>query len=226
MTCLSTPKALIFDFGGVISRTLFETHSETEQALGLRKGTLQWRGPFAPETDEFWRLMQADEITERDYWKIRTQEVAKLTGQDWTQMSDFVKAARGAHPELIIRPEFLETIRIAKKNKIRLAILSNELDLFYGEEFREKLPFLRYFETITDATYTKILKPAPQAYQICLDALSLPASDCVFIDDQHRNIVGAHNIGLKSIHFDIQNPQQSYEQTLAYFNLQKELTSC
>ncbi|MEZ5449921.1 MAG: hypothetical protein R3E89_13430 [Thiolinea sp.] len=28
-------KALVLDFGGVISRTLFETHDSTEQALGL-----------------------------------------------------------------------------------------------------------------------------------------------------------------------------------------------
>lgn len=224
MTELSYPKALIFDFGGVISRTLFETHRETEQALSLPEGTLQWRGPFAPDTDDVWRAMQADEITERDYWKTRTQDVAKLTGRNWTQMSDFVKAARGANPELIIRPEFFQTIEIAKKHGVRLAILSNELDLFYGEEFRGKLPFLEDFEVITDATYTKILKPDPRAYHICLEALSLPASDCVFIDDQHRNIVGAHNIGLKSIHFDVQNPRQSYEQALAYFNLQKELT--
>jgi putative hydrolase of the HAD superfamily len=31
--------ALIFDFGGVISKTLFETHADTEQALGLPSGT-------------------------------------------------------------------------------------------------------------------------------------------------------------------------------------------
>mgnify|MGYP003331586298 CR=1 FL=1 len=37
-------KALILDFGGVISRTLFETHAMTEAALGLPAGTLTWRG--------------------------------------------------------------------------------------------------------------------------------------------------------------------------------------
>lgn len=220
------PKALIFDFGGVISRTLFETHKETESALDLPAGTLDWRGPFAPETDALWRSMQADEITERDYWKTRTQEVAALTGNNWVHMSDFVKASRGAHPQLVIRSEFLATIDIAKRKNIRLAILSNELDLFYGAEFREKLPFLTDFEVITDATYTKILKPDPRAYQICLDALELEANECVFIDDQYRNIVGAQNIALNSVHFDVQNPHKSYAEALGYFNLQSELTSC
>lgn len=44
-------RALILDFGGVISRTLFETHDETERALGLPAGTLTWRGPFEPPSD-------------------------------------------------------------------------------------------------------------------------------------------------------------------------------
>jgi len=44
----SEDKALILDFGGVISRTLFETHALSEAALGLAAGTLTWQGPFAP----------------------------------------------------------------------------------------------------------------------------------------------------------------------------------
>jgi len=107
--------------------------------------------------------MQADEISERDYWKSRTAEVGKLTGQNWSEMSDFVRAARGAEPDAVIRPEFRTTIAACKAAGVRLAILSNELDLFYGADFREKLPFLKDFEVIVDATYTGILKPDARA---------------------------------------------------------------
>ena len=55
-----TQKALVLDFGGVISRTLFETHSLTEHALGLPAGTLTWRGPFDPESDPLWRAVLDD----------------------------------------------------------------------------------------------------------------------------------------------------------------------
>ncbi len=203
-------KALILDFGGVISRTLFETHPLTEQALGLTAGSLTWRGPFAPETDREWRAMQAGEISERDYWHLRTQEVAKLAGKNWSQMSDFVQAARGADPENIIRPEFYETITAAKAAGKRLAILSNELDLFYGEKFRDLLPFLVDFEVIHDATYTKNLKPDSRAYSDILLELGLKPIECVFVDDQLRNIDGAKTAGMKTVHFDVQNPVDSY----------------
>ena len=36
-----TTQALVLDFGGVISRTLFETHALSEAALGLPPGTVQ-----------------------------------------------------------------------------------------------------------------------------------------------------------------------------------------
>jgi putative hydrolase of the HAD superfamily len=214
-------RALILDFGGVISRTLFETHDLTEAALGLPPGTLTWRGPFDPATDPLWQDMQADRITERDYWHHRTAEVAALIGQNWTQMSDFVRAARGADPDAVIRPEFRAAIAKARAAGIRLAILSNELDLFYGTDFRQKLPFLADFEVIVDATHTGILKPDPAAYRLCLDQLDLPASACVFVDDQARNIAGAQAVGLQTVHFDVAQPAQGYDRALHLLGLPK-----
>ncbi len=212
-------QALILDFGGVVSRTLFETHSLTEAALGLPAGSLTWQGPFAPQTDRLWRAMQADEISERDYWGQRTREVGQLVGEDWTEMSQFVRAARGADPDAVIRPEFRRTIDICKAAGIRLAILSNELDLFYGADFRDKLPFLKDFEVIIDATYTGILKPDARAYEAVLAELALPASECVFVDDQLRNIEGADAIGLPRVHFDVTSPATSYQAALGLLGL-------
>lgn len=221
-------RALILDFGGVISRTLFETHDLTEVALHLPPGSLTWAGPFAPETgpqtDNLWRDMQAGKITERDYWAHRTAEVGTLTGNSWTQMSDFVRAARGADPDAVIRPEFRAAIAKVKAKGLKLAILSNELDLFYGADFRAKLPFLADFEVIVDATHTGILKPDPRAYQDCLDQLGLPAGHCVFVDDQRRNVDGAHAIGLPTVHFDVANPAAGYTQALHMLGLAEEPT--
>ncbi|MHA7776797.1 HAD-IA family hydrolase [Roseibium sp. M-1] len=212
-------RALVLDFGGVVTRTMFETHDLTEAALGLEPGTLTWRGPFDPASDPLWQAMQADEISERDYWRRRTEEVADLTGNDWREMADFVKAARGADPDAVMRPEALATIAAAKHAGCRLAVLSNELDLFYGADFREKLAFLKDFDVIVDATYTKILKPDPRAYEQCLEELGLPASACVFVDDQLRNIRGAEAVGLRTVHFDVLDPRTSYDRALSLLGL-------
>jgi putative hydrolase of the HAD superfamily len=207
-------RALILDFGGVISRTLFETHALTEAALGLPSGTLTWQGPFDETGDTLWREMQEDRISERDYWTARTREVGRLVGEDWTHMETFVQRARGADVEQVIRPEAVAAIQAAKQAGCKLAILSNELDLFYGADFRNRLPLLQLFDVVVDATYTQILKPDPRAYQLCLAQLDLPPEACVFVDDQLRNVRGAQQLAIAAIHFDVKNPLQSFSSAL------------
>jgi putative hydrolase of the HAD superfamily len=202
-------RALILDFGGVISRTLFETHDETEHALGLAPGTLTWRGPFDPPTDPLWQAMQRGELSERDYWLQRSREVGTLLGETWGAMETLVQRARGADPDRIVRPETAALVRQAQAAGIRLAILSNELDLFYGRGLRERLPLLEAFERIDDATYTGVLKPDPQAYLGCLQALGLTPEDAVFVDDQARNVDGARRLGIPTVAFDVTRPEAS-----------------
>jgi len=208
-------RALVLDFGGVMTKTIFETHRETETALGLLPGTLTWRGPFDPDSDILWQQMQDGAISERDYYAQRTLEVAALCGYQWTEMSQFIQAARGAEPNNVIRPEALEVIAIAKTHGHPLAILSNELDLFYGEAFRNKLTFIDDIEVIVDATYTKILKPDARAYLACCKELSCRPEDCVFVDDQKKNVDGAAAVGMIAVQFDVTKPAASYARALA-----------
>jgi len=215
----SAASALVLDFGGVISKTLFETHAATEAVLGLAPGTLTWRGPFAENTDPLWSAMQRGELSERDYWLARSREVGRLVGEDWQDMQTFVRRARGADPMLVIRPEAERAIRIAHGSGRKLAILSNELDLFYGAEFRRRLPLLEYFDVIVDATHTGILKPDPRAYHAVCDALGLAPEACVFVDDQDRNIDGAIACGFNAVRFDVRQPNDSYRQALHLLGL-------
>lgn len=214
-----TPDVLVLDFGGVISRTLYETHSLTEQALGLPAGSLTWRGPFDPETDPVWVSMQQGEMTEREYWEYRMKETGELVGETWTAFPEFIGRVRGNDPGAVIRPEFLATIKKAKSAGKRLAILSNELDLFYGKDFREKLPFLSQFELIVDATYTGILKPDPRAYAFITESLDVQPGECVFVDDQLKNVRGGRSAGMSCVEFDVTQPANSYEAALRLLGL-------
>jgi putative hydrolase of the HAD superfamily len=202
-------RALVLDFGGVISRTLFETHDQTEAALGLPAGTLTWRGPFDPASDAPWRDMQAGRISERDYWLRRTREVGRLLGEDWNEMRTLVQRARGAEPDRVARPETLALMHEAHAAGITLAILSNELDLFYGAALRQRMAALRDVEVIVDATYTRILKPDARAYELCTIQLGVAPAECLFVDDQQRNVDGAAAAGMAALWFDVTQPAAS-----------------
>ncbi len=215
MTC----STLVLDFGGVISRTVFETHADSEKALGLPSGTLTWHGPFDPESDPLWRSMQAGDISERDYWYARARETGKLVGEDWNDLPSFLQRIRGAEPDRIIRPEARAAIEAASKAGKNLAILSNELDLFYGASFRDRLPLLHVFDLIIDATYTNVLKPDPRAYKAVTDGLGIDPQDCVFVDDQRKNIAGARDFNMVTVHFDVKQPRASYDEALVHLGL-------
>jgi putative hydrolase of the HAD superfamily len=215
-------RALVLDFGGVISRTMFETHHLTEHALGLPAGTLRWRGPFDVAGDPLWRAMQAGAITERDYWSTRAAEIGALVGEQWPSVADFVRRARANDPAAVIRPEAHDTVSYAKTAGAKLAILSNELDLFYGADFRAKLPLLRQFDVIVDATYTKVLKPDLRAYALCCAELGVAPGACVFLDDQPRNVAGAEAAGMKAVLFDVLHPAASYRRALEWLEAREK----
>ena len=67
-------------------------------------------------------------------------------------------------------------------------------------------------------TYTQILKPDPRAFQLVAEGLDLPLGQCLFIDDQLKNIEGAQALGMPFVHFDVTDPRGSYDHVLTYFS--------
>lgn len=201
----STPRGLLLDFGAVISVSVFERHRDTEQVLGLPKGTLSWMGPLAPETDPLWQSMQRDEISERDYWATRARELGEAVGEPGWDMLAMLTRVRQVDSNAVVRPAVKRLIRSARAAGIEVGILSNELELFYGKDFLARMDVLQEFEVIIDATHTQILKPDPRAYALAVDAMGLPAQDILFVDDQFRNIAGAVKAGLQVQYFDLRD---------------------
>lgn len=142
-----------------------------------------------------------------------------MIGEEWTDMQSFVRRARGAEPELVLRPEARDAILRVKAAGLKLAILSNELDLFYGVEFRQRFPLIDQFDVIVDATHTGILKPDPRAYGQVLFELGVAREASVFVDDQQKNIDGARAVDLPSVRFDVTRPAESYARALAMLGL-------
>ncbi len=54
-------------------------------------------------------------------------------------------------------------------------------------------------------------------------ALGLAARDCVFVDDQPRNVEGARAIGLPAVQFDVADPVASYDRALRMPGVKEEI---
>ena len=201
----STPRALLLDYGGVISISTFERHRETERILQLVPGSLTWLGPLDPATDPLWESMQRDEMTEREYWAFRANELGLAAGESGWDMLAMAKRLRGDDPNSVIRPEMQRLVQRARASGIRVGVLSNDFELFTGVGMAQRIDVLRDMDAFVDATHTKILKPDPRAFGLAAEALKCQAREILFVDDQFRNIAGAVRAGLQAQFFDLRD---------------------
>ena len=188
---------LLLDFGHVVLLTPFEVHDIVEQHYGLPRGTLDWLGPYDPDSDPLWVDQQAGRISERDYWRIRAEEVTP------GGLREYIRVCYAAPEEEIIRPEAAALVADAKAAGIRVGVLTNETELFHGREWMDRLAFFAAMDAVVDATVTGILKPDPRAYTLALEALGLPAERVLFVDDQPANVAGAEALGIPTVQFDV-----------------------
>ncbi len=205
-TFYSKPAGLLLDFGTVITWSLFEKHRETEAVLGLPAGSLDWMGPLDPASDPLWQAMQRDELSERDYWAERAEQLGQAVGEPGWDMMRVMHQLRHTDPNASIRPQMLALVRNAVQHEVRVGILSNELELFYGTDFLDRLDIMKEVEVVIDGTHSNVLKPDPAVYWLAIDAMKLPPAQILFVDDQFRNIVGAHGCGLQTQLFDLRDP--------------------
>lgn len=84
--------------------------------------------------------------------------------------------------------------------KYRLLALTN----WSAETFpiaQERYEFLNWFEGIVVSGIEKCKKPETKIYNILLNRYQLNSDECIFIDDNPKNIATANRMGIKGILF-------------------------
>lgn len=83
------------------------------------------------------------------------------------------------------------------KQKYKIGLLSNVSDDYFQEIFTKEQ--LGLFDAISMSFKNGHIKPEPQAFEIIAEELGVAISECVFIDDNERNIVGAKATGGRAV---------------------------
>jgi putative hydrolase of the HAD superfamily len=201
-------RALVFDFGGPVLLTPFETLRSAERRLALDPGTLDWQGPFDPPADPMWQAMTAGAMTERDYWQRRAEELHAVagTGPDPRQLFTMLY---DDDPAQLVRSPMRLLLRRAKAAGLMTAVLTNDLARFHPRSWVAGIDFLNEVDTVVDGSVTGVLKPDPAAFALLLDALGLAASEVLFTDDQVHNVQAAAAVGMQAVWFDVTAPEHS-----------------
>lgn len=114
-----------------------------------------------------------------------------------------IRAWYGRFPETIsgaIQPTVDVLTQVKQKNAHRLYALTN----WSAESFpwaKDNFEFLHWFEGIVVSGEEKTRKPFPEFYKILFNRYNIDPARAVFIDDNVKNIHGANEVGLNTIHF-------------------------
>ena len=181
---------IIFDLGAVLIdwnprlmyRTLFDDEAEMEKFLA-EVTTSDWN----EEQDAGRPLLEGTEILI----------------QQFPEHEHLIRAFYGRWDEML-GEAFHDTVAIFKKlkesGKFKIYALTN----WSAETFpvaQARFEFLNWFDGIVVSGEEKMRKPTPEFYHILLNRYQVNAQECLFIDDNYRNILAAEKLGIECIHF-------------------------
>ncbi|MBT3319716.1 MAG: HAD-IA family hydrolase [Clostridia bacterium] len=101
--------------------------------------------------------------------------------------------------QLTLDDEFAKVAQELAKN-YSLAMLSNDIGE-WSAYLREKHGLDHYFEQVVISGDVGHRKPGNEIFAMMLERSKAKAGDCVFIDDNENNLIGAQELGIKTILF-------------------------
>ena len=192
---MSTIRAVISDFGGVLTNPLWEAFAGWNEKVGADPGMLGMALQRAAEErgDHPLYELERGEITEDEFTAIVQAQLPgeiKLEGFREVYFSHL-------HPN----EPMIELMRSLRERGLRMAILTNNVRE-WEPLWRAKLPIDEVFELVVDSAFVGLRKPEPEIYALTLERLGLPARACAFLDDLEVNVDAARAAGMHGIRFE------------------------
>lgn len=185
-----TIKAIIFDLGGVLLRTVdFSPRERLAARLGMSRTELE-DFIFGGESGV---QAQNGEITVNQHWE-KLQHQLNCTQQEFTLILDeFFRQDQ-------LDSELMDYVRRLHQT-YKTGLLSNAWDDL-RQVIAEKWHFEDAFDAIIISAEVGMAKPDPRIFQLTLDRLGVNASEAVFVDDMAVNVRAANSVGMNAIQFN------------------------
>lgn len=184
-------KTIIFDLGGVLidwnPRHLYRKILRSDE-----------------EVEWFLKNVCTSEWNDQQDAGRSFEEATRVLIQQYPDWEEAISAWYGRWQETIQGPiqDTVELLReIKESGRYRLYALTN----WSQETFPwalENFHFLHWFDGIVVSGVEKTRKPFPEFYKILFDRYNIDPSHSIFIDDNHKNVVGAEAVGLPAILFE------------------------
>jgi putative hydrolase of the HAD superfamily len=191
-------KAVISDFGGVLTTPLIQSFMAFQDETGISAETLGKAMQAVAEANGENPLfeMERGEIAEVAFLETLTDALEPLLGHR-PEMHRFKEIYFDA---LEPNPAMIELMRELKAEGYQMAMLTNNVRE-WEPLWRSMLPVDEIFETVVDSGFVGCRKPESKIYELTLERIARPAGACLFVDDVLVNCEGARKAGLRAVHF-------------------------
>jgi putative hydrolase of the HAD superfamily len=197
-------RAVICDFGGVLTTPLIDSFRAYEEETGVRFADLGVAMARAAEKrggDYLLFELERGELTEAEF-------VAAIEAElDGDVSLGSLRERYFAH--LHRNQPMIDLMRELRGRGLRMALLTNNVRE-WEPHWRAKLPELdEIFEVVVDSAFVGMRKPDPAIYELTLERLGggVRAADCVFVDDTDVNCEAAEALGMRAVRY--RDPEQA-----------------
>jgi putative hydrolase of the HAD superfamily len=193
-------KAVISDFGGVLTTPLLGSFVALQDEIGIEPGTLGRAMQRIAEHEGEHPLFELERgrVSEADFLENLSRELEPELGHrpQLHRFSEIYFDALGVNEPMI------GVMGRAKESGFRMALLTNNIRE-WEPLWRAMLPVDEIFELVVDSAFVGMRKPEPGIYELTVERLGdgIEAVDCLFVDDVEVNIEAARDLGMQTVHF-------------------------
>lgn len=190
-------RAVLWDFGGVLTTSPFEAFNRYEAAHGLPRDFIRGVNAVNHE-DNAWARFESSRISESEFDQaflaettaaghpLRGREVLPLLGGD-------------------VRPRMVEVLKSVKQD-YQVVCLTNNVKSGHGPGMADSsaraeavAAVMALFDQVIESSKEGLRKPDPRIYRLACERMAVAPEAVVYLDDLGINLKPARELGMTTI---------------------------
>jgi putative hydrolase of the HAD superfamily len=195
---MSEIKAVISDFGGVLTSPLLDSFAAFQnssgipfEALGRAIAEIASRQGANPLFE-----LETGRISEAEFLRSLSAELTSQLGRPVELRGFGEQYFEHLHPN----EGMISYMRELAGRGYKLSICTNNVRE-WEPLWRAKLPVDEIFEVVVDSAFVGARKPDREIYDLTLERLGVPANAALLVDDIEFNCVAARELGMEAVWF-------------------------
>ena len=184
-------RAVLFDFGGVLTTSPFEAFAAYEAEAGLPPDTIRRINSTNPDSNA-WARFERREVGADGFRLLFEAEAADLGLE-----VDATRVLTGLRGDL--RPAMVEALRRCSGSLLTALLTNNVEPMAEGDLAPEAAEVVSLFDVVVESSLVGCRKPEPRFYEIACERLGVAPEACVFLDDLGVNLKPARAMGMATV---------------------------